>query len=561
VLSLFVAARCRARIGIWWNGNAGSLVPISFAHKLSLSSGLARVGCCAGAAALLVALGCSGLQNATAEGDTRTISFHHMHTGEDLTITFKVNGRYDEEALKKIDYELRDWRRDETIRMDPHLIDLLWEVHRDVGATEPIWVVCGYRSPETNAMLRQRSSGVAKFSQHMLGKATDFYIPGVPLEQLQAVGLYLQRGGVGFYPTSGSPFVHLDTGSVRHWPAIAADHMPKLMAEGQHLHSAAEASEVASSRRQPAVLAKLEVGRGGIAQGATQPPSPTAAQAAAPRREAARPAPIINVAVQVEKPGAIPMPQGKSKPQPASFELASAESRPVQLRPSQAASLVASATPPSANDIINQSDYWRGAQNADANDIPRPPAPIPPRGAAILASAEADATASLAPWPLPDRGDPRLSGRALAYADPTTLVAPVARPAPMGVAATRPAAPPDTTVAVKRSGDRPTVISSSPGAPAQSSSPDASKSGDRFNEPWLRAMIVSPNVQDVMMASALGAPDYRGLTPQLRKPSSSVMMTLSQDPQLDLPTRMLSGPAVVFVSTVTFSNARTASLR
>src|SRR5260370_34688329 len=106
-------------------------------------------------------------------------------------------------------------------------------------------------------MLRQRSSGVAKFSQHTLGKAMDFYIPGVPLEQLRAVGLYLQRGGVGFYPTSGSPFVHLDTGSVRHWPAIATDEMPRLMAEGQSLHTAAEATEGASNRRQPAaVLAK-----------------------------------------------------------------------------------------------------------------------------------------------------------------------------------------------------------------------------------------------------------------------------------------------------------------
>jgi len=153
-------------------------VPINVARTLCLSSFPARAGCCIGFSALLVMIGCNGLQNATAEGDTRTISFHHMHTEEDLTITYKVNGRYDEEALKKIDHELRDWRRDETIHMDPRLIDLVWEVHRDVGATEPIWVVCGYRSPETNAMLRHRSSGVAKFSQHMLGKAMDFYIPG-----------------------------------------------------------------------------------------------------------------------------------------------------------------------------------------------------------------------------------------------------------------------------------------------------------------------------------------------------------------------------------------------
>jgi hypothetical protein len=130
----------------------------------------------------------------------------------------------------------------------------------------------------------------------------------------------------------------------------------------------------------------------------------------------------------------------------------------------------------------------------------------------------------------------------------------------MGNLVTKPAAPPDTTVAVKRSGDRPTVISSPP-AMAASSGPDTSKSGDRFNEPWLRAVIVSPSVQDTMSASTFGASDYRALASQLRKPTSAVMMTLSDDPQYDLPTRKLSGPAVVFVSTVTFTNARTASLR
>src|SRR5207249_6001492 len=141
-----------------------------------------------------------------------------------------VNGRYDEEALKKINWVLRDWRKEEATKMDPHTIDMLWEVHREVGATEPIWVVCGYRSPGTNAMLRRRSSGVAKFSQHMLGKAMDFYIPGVSLERLREAGLRASRGGVGFYPSSN--FVHLDTGSVRHWPRMPEAELAKVMAKG-----------------------------------------------------------------------------------------------------------------------------------------------------------------------------------------------------------------------------------------------------------------------------------------------------------------------------------------
>ena len=61
--------------------------------------------------------------------------------------------------------------------MDPHLIDLVWEVHREVGPRSAIHIICGYRAPTTNAMLRRRSSGVAQHSQHTVGKAIDFHIP------------------------------------------------------------------------------------------------------------------------------------------------------------------------------------------------------------------------------------------------------------------------------------------------------------------------------------------------------------------------------------------------
>src|SRR5262249_44807596 len=138
------------------NFNARSLVPVSIARTLPVSLRPLRASYCASLAALLVFLGCESLQNATAEGDTRTISLHHTHTGEDLTITYKVNGKYDDEALKKLNWVLRDWRKNDVIAMDPRLIDLVWEVHRDVGAKEPIWIICGYRSPATNAMLRRR---------------------------------------------------------------------------------------------------------------------------------------------------------------------------------------------------------------------------------------------------------------------------------------------------------------------------------------------------------------------------------------------------------------------
>ena len=181
-----------------------------------------------GLAALVLLCGGRALQNAIAEGDTRTIALHHMHTDEDITITFKRDGRYDEAALNKLNWFLRDWRKQQETKMDPHLIDLIWEVQRETGSKEPVWVVCGYRSPETNAMLRRRSSGVARFSQHMLGHAMDFYIPGVQLDQLRAIGLRMQRGGVGFYPTSGSPFVHMDTGGVRMWPRMTRDQLVRV---------------------------------------------------------------------------------------------------------------------------------------------------------------------------------------------------------------------------------------------------------------------------------------------------------------------------------------------
>src|SRR6201999_4518265 len=114
---------------------------------------------------------------------------------EDLTITYKRNGRYDAEAMKKIDWIMRDWRKNESTQMDPQALDILWTVQQENGG-KTIWIVCGYRSPGTNAMLRRRSSGVAEFSQHTLGKAIDFYIPGVAPEAAAGGGLVgAPRGG------------------------------------------------------------------------------------------------------------------------------------------------------------------------------------------------------------------------------------------------------------------------------------------------------------------------------------------------------------------------------
>lgn len=189
---------------------------------------------------LLLALATGRLQTAIANGDTRTLAFHHMHTSEALTVTFKRDGRYDQAALDKLNWFLRDWRRDEPTKMDPLLFDLLWEVHREVRAQAPITIISAFRSPQTNAMLRARGRGVARFSQHTIGKAIDFYIPGADLAELRAVGLRLQRGGVGFYPSSGSPFIHVDSGGVRHWPRLTRDQLARVFPDGKTVHIPAD---------------------------------------------------------------------------------------------------------------------------------------------------------------------------------------------------------------------------------------------------------------------------------------------------------------------------------
>jgi uncharacterized protein YcbK (DUF882 family) len=171
-----------------------------------------------------------------ASAETRTLKLYFIHTKERAEITYKRNGRYIGSGLDQINRFLRDWRRNEPTKMDPRLLDLVWEVYQATGARDYINVVSAYRSPSTNSMLRSRSKGVAKNSQHTLGKAMDFFIPGVNLATLRKTALKVQRGGVGYYPRSGSPFVHLDVGSVRHWPRMNRNELLALFPDGRTAH-------------------------------------------------------------------------------------------------------------------------------------------------------------------------------------------------------------------------------------------------------------------------------------------------------------------------------------
>lgn len=169
------------------------------------------------------------------EGD-RTLYLHHTHTNETGRFTYKKDGKFDPSVLKELNLFLADWRTKEPTKMDPALFDLLWAVYRDVGASQPINIVSSYRTPATNAMLHKRSSAVAENSQHMKGKAIDFFIPGINLTKLRETVMRHQVGGVGYYPTSGSPFVHADTGSVRAWPRMTRAQLKKVFPDGRTLH-------------------------------------------------------------------------------------------------------------------------------------------------------------------------------------------------------------------------------------------------------------------------------------------------------------------------------------
>ena len=166
----------------------------------------------------------------------RALYLYYTHTKETARIVFKRNGQYVKSGLTELNQFLRDWRRNEPAKMDPRLFDLIWEVYQEVGASQPVHVVSAYRSPKTNAMLRASSSGVAENSQHTKGNAMDFFIPGVSLPRLRAAAMRKQVGGVGYYPTSGSPFVHLDTGSVRAWPRMTRAQLKEIFPDGRTMH-------------------------------------------------------------------------------------------------------------------------------------------------------------------------------------------------------------------------------------------------------------------------------------------------------------------------------------
>lgn len=523
--------------------------------RKSFATSVHGAGLTIGLASLVIVLAPRAVHDATATNDTRTLTFHHTHSDEDLTVTFKRDGRYDEAALKKINYFLRDWRsQDETV-MDRKLFDILWEVYRDVDGKQPIQIISAYRAPATNAMLRRRSSGVARHSLHTRGQAMDFFIPGVSLEQIRFAGLRMQRGGVGFYPTSGSPFVHLDTGNVRHWPRMTYDQLARVFPDGRTVHLPTSGTPMRGydlaaadieKRERNGGTASTSSGRSFLASlfsrknsaGSDDDEENGASAAATP---AAKPVAIANADAPAGAiSGPIPMPRNKPAAKiaadKAAFQLASASSAPAK---------TPDAKLQSPADIINARGFWGDAPTAAPKQAsPQQVAALAARNA--FASADRDATASVNP-----------NERPLAYAPPMPVVdrsqiVAASAPIPRSI---RPA-----SLSQPVSNGFATIVSK-----GQQRQPGTVATSTRLitanlNEVWTRAMILAPSLSTSMSATIMGDPDMTQLRAQFVKPRMAVAMTFSNDPHAGIVSERFSGSAVATLETMSFV-VRTASLR
>ena len=497
-------------------------------------------------ATLLLIAGSFGLQRLSPRRATpEPFRLHHIHTKEEVQITFKRNGQFDEEGLKKINWALRDWRTDAPIKMDPEVIDLLWEVYRDSGAKQPIHVIGGYRSPATNSMLRSRSKGVAKHSQHTLGKAIDFFIPGVPLDVLRAAAMKAQGGGVGYYPTSGSPFVHLDVGSVRAWPRMTREQLAKLFPDGRTVHlppdgnplpgyhlAAADLERGQRSVTPPqkrSLLASLfnrdkdaeeaddntSAREIATAQRAlSQRPAPArTVVAAAQTTPPAAPTPAVQAPAPVVAEAPIPLP-----PRRPMYQVASAESRPAPApapRPAQPINL-ASLSP---SDIINMRGLWDGFQEAASADSLNLSSARRALASSLTAAASRDVTATI--------------GRPGADRVPSVIALAYASPAPANSASDR---GPAVVPAVVTSKDGASIAQKPVDNLARSRT---ARTDDKFDDPWMRGLMLTPSLQNSLIVTRVGDIDVTSLSQHMQKPASAVMMTFTADPNLGANTELV----------------------
>jgi uncharacterized protein YcbK (DUF882 family) len=508
------------------------------------------------------------VHDATALNETRTLSFHHTHSDEDLTVTFKREGRYDEEALKKLNHFLRDWRSQDQTTMDRRLFDILWEVYRDVDGKKPIQIISSYRSPATNSMLRRRSSGVARFSQHMLGHAMDFYIPEVPLEQIRYAGLRLQRGGVGFYPTSGSPFVHLDTGSIRHWPRMNHDQLARVFPDGRTVHVPTDGKplkgyelaladiekrgngdDAATVGKKPGLFAALFKGKSSeddeeaAAPVVSAKPAPAAVVAAAAPAPRAKPPVAATLQLASADAQIVPAPKSRGEAKLDAKLDAKAESKPVVLAS-------AGPKPQSPADIINSRGFW--------GDAPAETRQASPTQVAALRARQAVGAAD----PQPTSSVADAFSKALAYApaatspvDRANIVA-ASAPIPRSVRPVRNAAAAATEIN--------TVVAKGiqGGVQGQDSviSTSTRLAAARDHGIWMRVVMLAPSASNAMSTTVLGDTDMTMMRGFFVKPQAAIAMTFSDDPMMGMTTDRFTGSATARLATQSFT-LRTAALR
>jgi Bacterial protein of unknown function (DUF882) len=420
----------------------------------------------------------------------------------------------------------------------------------------------------------------------MLGRAMDFYIPGVDLEHLREIGLRLARGGVGFYPTSGSPFVHMDTGSVRMWPRMTHEQLVRVFPDGKTVQIPSDGKPL-----QGYALALAEIRQRGnnpsenSVDAARNSGVDVGAMAASEDRHGINPiAKLFGLRKGEEDddadsyaPAAAPAPAATARTKAKAVAVAAVErvkavatnvaaqtklirTNAFAAAPTPAAQKVA--PPPqaddrfaslSANQVILARGYWQGQPDGGAAAAARPKST---RGVEV-ASADPNATGTVGALPgaSDDRVPPQL---ALAYAEqpdsPSHAIAAAARAAVDKAGAV--IGESETTVAVKGVNDQPKTSVQK----AIQLAVAAVKVSERLDNPWLRAIILSPSVQRFLSTLAFGARDVTYLASLMVKPASSVMMTFTSDPNRGLSQDHFSGSAIVFLSTITYPT-RTASLQ
>jgi hypothetical protein len=392
-------------------------------------------------------------------------------------------------------------------------------------------------------MLRRRSksSGVARFSQHMLGHAMDFFIPGVQLEKIRFAGLRLQRGGVGFYPKSGSPFVHLDTGHVRHWPRMTHDQLVRVFPNGRTVHIPSDGNPLPGYQ---VAMADIEKRRRHAGEEGTANSKPSNFLLALFRGKSAdeddesddtpatRPDQTVTATVPAASADPIPLP----RPKPGAFKLAAADAQPIP--PSPPAKLATDSRPQTPADIINSRGFWDEIPSTQNQATPKQIAAAVSARQAVAAADRHPTTGSVS--------DPL---QALAYASEkdvrrapiiaATASIPPIRPA--ALPARNPMAVDSVTAVIAKGtqGQKSTVSISRRLAPATAHHGDA----------WMRAMILAPSASRTMLATVMGEQDMTLMQVYFDKPDRMVTMGFSDDSQMGIVCDRFTGSAVAKLTT------------